>query len=285
MNKQSKKRKGPAVVPLPVKKPKHGHTVVPSTVIANVGTTALSQPSLLQVQPCILTANPLPAVVTAQVVTTPKIINLDASNAADQKQLQGFTKSVVTTKLPVLQPNTEFHIKTPDVATTGVSHEAIFITNQHGQPTTTKFKLDKKSVRPANTRIATSNQTAPLGAPTSGIKTDIGFHAMGDQFHGAPYYPNLDPGDTDLNNRDYKSLEMKLGKAAKKGITSEVEVVKTFSSPTSVRPDAFTVHVDSTKPDGTKLTYNLQFPNEDPRNDPNRKANQKELEKLKKDIK
>ena len=60
---------------------------------------------------------------------------------------------------------------------------------------------------PNSPRTASSNDTRTIGNLDGAKPGDVGFHFQGDQFNGSRLYPNLVPGDGNLNITAYATLE------------------------------------------------------------------------------
>ena len=71
---------------------------------------------------------------------------------------------------------------------------ATFTTDGKGRLATVNFNIT--TLRPGD-RLANPNDTSQIGH--LGVDGDVGFHIIGDQFCGSNYYPNLVPGNGDLN--------------------------------------------------------------------------------------
>ena len=101
-------------------------------------------------------------------------------------------------------------------------------------------------LKPANVkRIANSDDTVPFGSRLSGVSTDIGFHGRADAAKGVPDYPNLQPGDNNLNNSAFKSVERKYIDAAKAGQQAAVDVTYIYGPASDIRPTHIDIEVTS----------------------------------------
>jgi hypothetical protein len=118
----------------------------------------------------------------------------------------------------VLKPDETYFIGTGQ-------HRATYRTDGQGRLQSVSFSIATQAgggIRPANTRASTSWDTSYLGYSGGnglGRKGDIGFHLMGDQFYGSEYYPNLVPGNSNLNGSGgaFGTLERLWSTAAENG--------------------------------------------------------------------
>ncbi|MEZ6143351.1 MAG: DNA/RNA non-specific endonuclease [Zavarzinella sp.] len=121
-----------------------------------------------------------------------------------ESELIALRSQIVAGEETVFTPHTKY--MTPD--------GSVHMTDGTGRLVKTSFKVDEHSLNPPNSRVARSSHTEPFGESLSGVPGDIGFHLRADTLQGSPFYTNLVPGNTKLNNGAFKSLETKWKSAA-----------------------------------------------------------------------
>jgi hypothetical protein len=133
-------------------------------------------------------------------------LELDTSRALHKK--------VVSGQYIVLDPHTIYRI----------GSNATYHTDAHGRVAEANFQIERSAI--VAKRQAQSERTSEIGklGRDQGHE-DVGFHIGSDKAGFIDLYPNIVPGDKDLNGTIFKSFEKKLWKPAQvHGTTADVRV-------------------------------------------------------------
>jgi hypothetical protein len=148
-----------------------------------------------------------------------------------EHELIGLRKQLHNGSEVVLKPNRTYQID-----------NAHYMTDDAGRLQSAKFSIDRAGVKTPNApRTANSNDTTALGSKISGIADDVGFHLLGDKFFGAEYYPNLVPGNANLNRSAFRAIERLWQIAALKGHSVQVSIQLEYGASSNIRPTAFDI--------------------------------------------
>jgi hypothetical protein len=156
---------------------------------------------------------------------------LDAATELTEDDLRELRRRLKAGQAIVLRPNTNYRVG-----------DVVYSTDSRGRLATARYRINQGSVKPTNSpRTASSKDTSVIGNLPLALSNDIGFHLLGDQFYGSKYYPNLVPGDDNLNVGAFATLEGLWKKAAREGKTVDVDITLIYGT-NDLRPEVFQIH-------------------------------------------